>query len=63
MAKQWAVAPFQLGDKLPDNHLSPKVGETYADHYERCRAAVLYNDRPVIDGCVDSPQGESEVQF
>ena len=63
MAKQWAVAPFQIGDKLPDNHLSPKVGETYADHYERCRAAVLYHARPVIDGCVDSPQGESEVQF
>lgn len=63
MAKQWAVAPFQIGDKLPDNHLSPKMGETYADHYERCRAAVLYNERPVIDGHVDSPQGESGVQF
>ena len=63
MAKQWAVAPFQIGDKLPDNHLSPKMGETCDDHYKRCRAAVLYNDRPVIDGCVDSPQGESEVRF
>ena len=63
MAKQWAVAPFQIGDKLSDNHFSPKIGETYVDHYGRCRAAVLYNDRPVIDGCVGSPQGEREVQF
>ncbi len=49
MAKQWAVAPFQIGDKLPD--------------YKRCRTTVLYNERPVIDGYVDSPQGESGVQF
>ena len=63
MAKQWAVAPFQIGDKLPDYHLSPKMGENRRDYDDRCRAAVLYNDRPVIDGCVDSPQGESGVRF
>ena len=28
MAKQWAVAPFQIGDKLPDNYLSPKMGRS-----------------------------------
>ena len=46
MAKQWAIAPFQIGDKLPDDHLSPKVGENRQDHYARCRATILFNDKP-----------------
>lgn len=57
MAKQWAIAPFQIGDKLPDNHRSPKIGERSEDHYARCRATILFNDAPVEDGCV------GEVQF
>ena len=46
MAKQWAVAPFQIGDKLPDDHLAPKLGENRQDHYARCRATILFNDKP-----------------
>ena len=46
MAKQWAIALFQIGDKLPDDHLSPKVGENRQDHYARCRATILFNDKP-----------------
>jgi hypothetical protein len=46
MAKQWAVAPFQIGDKLPDDHLSQKEGEDRQDHYARCRATILFNDKP-----------------
>jgi hypothetical protein len=49
MAKQWAVAPFQIGDKLPDNHRSPKVGENRRDHDARCGAPILFNDKP-FDG-------------
>lgn len=58
MANQWAIAPFTIGEKLPDDHLSPKIGESRQDHYARCRATILLNDVPV------SPDGVvGEVQF
>ena len=62
MAKQWAIAPFQIGDKLPDDHLSPKVGENRQDHYARCRATILFNDVPVEGGTFTDGKGQ-EVRF
>lgn len=62
MAKQWAVAPFQIGDKLPDDHLAPKLGENRQDHWARCRATILFNDAPVEGGTVTDGK-RREVRF
>ena len=53
MAKQWAIAPFQIGDKLPDNHLPPQVGENRQAYDDRCGAPILFNDKPFDDQGVE----------